>query len=291
MNAPRRRDGIARLREQGISERRAGGLVGLSRSVLRYSPTTHNTPEWEERIRVLAAAQVRWGYRRVWEWLRREGRTVNRKRIHRLWRKLGLQVPRRKRKPRRKSRGTVPLAAQRPNHVWTWDFIHDSTRDGRGLKSLTVSDEFTREGLAIETDRRMPAARVVEVLTRLVRQHGAPAYVRSDNGPEFVARRVQRELAAHGIEPYYIHPGSPWENAFGESFNGRFRDECLNVEVYDTVPEAQVVHERWRRHYNTARPHSGLGYHTPAEFKAAWRGPALGAPPPNPRIYRIGHQT
>jgi putative transposase len=224
----------------------------------------------EERIKALAGQHPRYGYLRIWALLRRAGHAVNRKRVHRLWRKLKLQVPRRRKKKRYVSSGQVLLRAEHPNHVWPWDFSYDTTADGRTLRCLTISDEFTREGLAIRTRRRFPAERAVEVLGELVEEHGAPLFLRRDNGPEFSAAKLKDWLAAHGIQTYYIEPGAPWQNGYGESFNGKFRDECLNMEVYYSEAEAQAVHERYRRQFNTERPHSSLKYSTPAEFKAQW---------------------
>jgi len=245
-------------------------LTKVSRSVRQYRSVSQPDTTLEERIKALAGQHPRYGYLRIWALLRREGRLVNRKRVHRLWRKLKLQVPRRRKKKRYVSSGQVPLRAECPNHVWTWDFIYDTTADGRTLRCLTISDEFTREGLAIRSRRRFPAKRAVEVLGELVEEHGAPLFLRSDNGPEFIAAKLKDWLAAHGIQTYYIEPGAPWQNGYGESFNGKFRDECLNMEVYYSEAEAQAVHERYRRHFNTERPHSSLKYRTPAEFKAQW---------------------
>jgi putative transposase len=244
------------LQAQGISERQACRLARISRSVRRYHPAPGQNAALEERIKTLAGQHPRYGYLRVWALLRRAGQEVNRKRVHRLWRKLSLQVPRRRKKKRYVSSGQVPLRAEHPNHVWTWDFIYDTTADGRTLRCLTVSDEFTREGLALRTRRRFPASRAVEVLEELVETHGAPWYLRSDNGPEFIAAKLKAWLAQHGIQTCYIEPGAPWQNAYGESFNGKFRDECLNMEVYYSEAEAQAVHEHYRGHFNTERPHS-----------------------------------
>jgi putative transposase len=216
---------------------------------------------------LLAAQHPRYGYLRVWALLRRAGQLVNRKRVYRLWRELGLQVPRRRRKRRCVRQGSVPRRAEHPNHIWTWDFIYDTTADGRTLRCLTVADEFTREGLAIRTRRRFPAACAVEVLAQLVAERGAPLFLRSDNGPEFVAARLRTWLAGHGIRTCYIEPGAPWQNAYGESFNGKFRDECLSLEWFRNRVEAKIVIEGWRRHYNEVRPHSSLMYETPSEFK------------------------
>ena len=258
------------LEKEGVSQRRSCGLAQVSRSVRRYCSVRQPDTGLEERIRALAGQHPRYGYLRIWALLRRAGEGVNRKRVHRLWRKLKLQVPRRRKKKRYVSSGQVPLRAEHPNHVWTWDFVYDTTADGRTLRCLTISDEFTREGLAIRTRRRFPAARAIDVLEGLVAEHGAPLFLRSDNGPEFIAAKLKSWLAAHGIQTRYIEPGAPWQNGYGESFNGKFRDECLNMEVYYTEAEAQAVHEVYRRHFNTERPHSSLKYNTPAEFKAQW---------------------
>lgn len=258
------------LETLGVSQRRACGLVRLSRSVRQYRSVRQPDTTLEERIKALAGQHPRYGYLRVWALLRREGQEVNHKRVHRLWRKLKLQVPRRRKKKRYVSGGQVPLRAEHPNHVWTWDFIYDTTADGRTLRCLTISDEFTREGLAIRTRRRFPAERALEVLEELIQEHGVPLFLRSDNGPEFIAAKLKEWLAKHGIRTHYIEPGAPWQNGYGESFNGKFRDECLNMEVYYSEAEAQAVHEHYLRNYNTERPHSSLKYRTPAEFKTQW---------------------
>jgi hypothetical protein len=164
----------------------------------------------------------------------------------------------------------MPRAATRPNEVWTYDFIHDACFGGRKLKMLTVVDEFTRECLAIEVATSLRSERVIAVLRRLFEERGGPEYIRSDNGPEFIAELIRRWLKERSLETIYITPGHPWENAHEESFNGRFRDECLNMEVFSNVAEARVVIEQWRRHYNEERPHSSLGYRAPAEFLEAW---------------------
>ena len=164
----------------------------------------------------------------------------------------------------------VPTQATYPGHVWTYDVVHDACWNGAKLKVLPVVDEFTRECLAIEVATSLPAARVIAVLARLFALHGAPAYLRSDNGPEFVAHQVQTWLALHHAETLYIDPGCPWQNGFGESFNGSLRDECLNMSAFASVAEARILLERFRRQYNDERPHSRLGYRTPAEFKADW---------------------
>lgn len=254
-----------------MSERRGCRLAGISRMGLRYRPKLQ--PENEaltKRLRAISKEHTRYGYRRAWVELRREGHVVNRKRVHRLWREEGLHVPRRKKRRRAKG-GAVPLTAERPNHVWAYDFMLDATADGRRLRVLTIKDEFTRLSPAVAVDRRMPATSVVEVLERAFAEHGAPEYLRSDNGPEFVAKAIKDWLAQHNVKTHYIDPASPWQNAFGESFNSSLRDECLNLEVFGSLAEARVLIEQWRRHYNTTRPHSALAYLTPAEFLAQWK--------------------
>lgn len=171
---------------------------------------------------------------------------------------------RRRRADRRVSR---PIEATAPNQVWPYDFVHDTCATGQRLKILTLTDEFTRESLAIEVATTIRAARVIRVLEQVFRQHGVPAYLRSDNGPEFVAHAVQRWLAVQQVQTAYIAPGSPWQNAYGESFNGRLRDECLTLEWFRNLAEAKVVIAMWRQHYNAARPHSSLSYQTPQEFR------------------------
>ncbi len=270
VSAPQRRSGVIFLKEREISERRACSLVGLSRSSFHYPAHPRDNTELEERLKKTAQKYPRHGYRRAWALERRSGRVVNHKRVFRLWRKLGLSLPRRRRKKRVPGRKMVLVKAEYPNQVWTYDFLFDACENGQKLKILTVEDEFTREGLAVEVDRRLPSRRVVEVLAKLFRERGAPVYLRSDNGPEFIARIVKHWLQESGTKTIYIEPGRPWQNAYGESFNGRFRDECLNLELFHSVNEGRVVMENWRRYYNEERPHSSLGYQTPAEYRAAW---------------------
>lgn len=259
------------LVERGVSERRACALVAANRATVQYHPRAHADDGVAQRLAVLAQRHPRYGYRRVWALLRREGRAVNRKRVHRLWRAAQLQVA----KPRRRRRhagvsASAPTQATHPGHVWTYDFVHDACLTGAKLKLLPVVDEFTRECLAIEVATALPAARVIGVLDRLFAAHGAPAYLRSDNGPEFMAHVIREWLARHQAATLYIEPGCPWQNGFGESFNGSLRDECLNMQAFASVAEARIQVERFRRSYNEERPHSRLGYRTPAEFKVDW---------------------
>ena len=195
---------------------------------------------------------------------------MNRKKVYRLWKQMGLSLPKRRSRRRSRKGSGAPLRAIYPNHVWTYDFMADTTLDERKLRILTVVDEFTRESVGIRVGRRMPALAVLAILEQLFAERGAPEYLRSDNGPEFIAQAVQSWVQSQGTKTYYIAPGSPWQNAYGESFNDKLRDECLNMEVFLSVQEAQIVVEGWRRHYNQERPHSSLGYKTPIEFRAEW---------------------
>lgn len=198
--------------------------------------------------------------------LHREGRRVNKKRVHRIWKEEGLQV---QRKPKRKRRGPVGEVinkAEYKNHVWSYDFVEDRTMSGNRVRFLAVVDEYTRECLAIEAGRSMGGKEVIECLEWLFMVHGTPQYIRSDNGPEFVAKAVREWLEKEGCQTIYIEPGSPWENPYIESFNGKFRDECLNMELFRNVNEAQEIVNAWKEEYNERRPHSSLGNLTPKEF-------------------------
>lgn len=270
VSLPSRREAAKELREREThSQRRACALVGIWRSSFRYEPI----PETEEekglrgRIRELAFCHKRYGCRRVRVMLVREGWKVNKKRMHRIWKEERLQLPRKRRK--RRSLGAkgevVPKALYR-NHVWTYDFIEDSTVTGSRLRILAVLDEYTRKCLAIEVGRSFDALKVLRCLEWLFLTGGTPEHIRSDNGPEFVAKVVREWFGKNGSKTLYIEPGSPWENGYMESFLGKFRDECLNMEVFGNERETRIVVERWRQEYNERRPHSGLGGLTPAEF-------------------------
>jgi transposase InsO family protein len=226
-----------------------------------------------ERVVALSRENPRYGYRRAWALLRREGWKVNKKRVQRLWTEEGLKVPEKQRKRRRLPRGTsdngcTRSRAEHRNHVWSYDFVMDRTEDGRRLKMMPVVDEHTRECLAIEVERSITAEDVVGTLATLFRERGEPTFVRSDNGPEFIASAVRSWLEASGVGTLYIEPGSPWENAYGESFIGRLGDELLKREAFTGLLEAKVLVEEYRQHYNHRRPHSALGYRTPSEFAA-----------------------
>jgi len=230
-----------------------------------------------ERIVELALQYGRYGYRRITVLLRWEGRRVNPKRVERLWRQEGLKVPRKQPRRRRlwlNEGSCVRLRPQRPNHVWSYDFLADRTADRRAYRMLTVMDEFTRESLAIVVGRRLKAENVQACLTDLFLTRGIPQYLRSDNGSEFTGSVVRGWLNQLGVGTLFIEPGSPWENGYIESFHGKLRDELLNGELFDTLEEARVLIERWRKDYNNHRPHSSLGDRPPApEAIAPWMLP------------------
>ena len=256
----------------GLSERRGCAVIGIGRSSVGYLAHACDDDELLNRIKKLALRHPRYGYRRVWALLKREGERINRKKILRLWRKAGLVLKRRPSRIRRKgNRVEGPLRATHPRHVVTYDFVFDRTADGRALKLLTVVDEFTREALAIAVGYRMTAVQVMWVLARAFKAGGWPEYLRSDNGPEFVAEALETWLKGCGVVTHHIDPGSPWQNAYGESFNGRLRAECLDLEVFETDEEARKVLEAWRVQYNVRRPHSSLGYRTPDEVRRTWK--------------------
>lgn len=255
-----------------ISERRACRALGQSRSSQRYLPVRKDgEAALVARMRKLSGDHPRYGHRRIHELLRREGWRVNRKRVQRLWRREGLRVPRRQRKKRRlggSENGCVRHRAEYRNHVWSYDFTMDQTADGKRLKLMPVVDEYTRECHAIEVERGITAEGVISTLEYLFRVHGEPEFIRSDNGPEFIASAVREWLASSGVKTLYIAPGSPWENAYVESFNGKLEDELLGGEIFHTLLEARVLIEDYRVRYTHERPHSSLGYKTPAEFAA-----------------------
>jgi transposase InsO family protein len=233
----------------------------------------------------LACQYGRCGYRRVAALLRAEGFAVNHKRVERLWRREGLKVPARQPKRGRlwlNDGSCIRLRPEHKDHVWSYDFVQARTRDGRAFRMLNVIDEYTRECLAIDVARQLRADDVLERLSDLFVRRGVPAHIRSDNGPEFTAKAVREWLGRVGVGTLYIEPGSPWENGYIESFNGKLSDELLDGEVFDTLLEAKVLIERWRVSYNTVRPHSSLGYRPPAPEAISPWGPALGATPLGP---------
>ena len=249
-----------------FSCRRACTLLGVARSTLGYVPRRGGEDRLLlARLRRLAQQHPRYGYRRIWAVLRRAGRRVNAKRVYRLWRLGGLGLPRRRPARKQRTGERVRPLATAPNEVWTYDFVYDWAARGGQFKCLTVVDEYTRECLALEPARSLPARDVLRVLRQLVTRYGSPRYLRSDNGPEFIARRVRGWLARTGIATAYIEPGKPWQNGVGESFHSRLRDECLDREWFHSLAEARVLLEQFRRTYNEQRPHSSLRYRTPAE--------------------------
>ncbi len=218
-------------------------------------------------IIALAMTYGRYGYRRITALLHQAGWMVNRKRVERIWRREGLKVPRRQPKRGRlwlNDGSCIRLRPERVNHVWAYDFVEDRTHEGRKFRMLCVVDEFSREALAIRVGRQLNSADVIETLAELMLERGTPSHIRSDNGPEFVARAVRQWIAAVGASTAYIEPGSPWENGYVESFNSKLRDELLNGEIFYSLNEAQILIEAWRRHYNAIRPHSALGWRPPA---------------------------
>jgi putative transposase len=269
VSVPARRAGVAYATGKGLSQRRACTLLGVGRSALHYCSTklAKDAPVLA-RMAELAAQYPRYGYRRIAIFLGRDGHVMSFGRVHRLWRQARLQVPRKRPRKRIVTGRPRPNAPTGTNQVWSYDFVFDWCANGQQLKCLTVTDEWTKEGLAIEVDGRIRSGRVIEVLSRLVSERGAPLYLRSDNGPEFVSRALLKWIVDQGIATALIDPGKPWQNGATESFNGKFRDECLSLEWFRSRTEAKVLIEAWRKHFNTVRPHSSLGYLTPAAFAA-----------------------
>ena len=249
------------------SERRACLVIGQPRSTQRYDK---QIPADEDLLRQhiieLASEYGRYGYRRITALMRNEGWLVNHKRVQRIWREEGLKVPQKQPKRGRlwlNDGSIVRLKPLFPKHVWSYDFMQDRTHNSAKFRILNVMDEFTRECLAVRVDRSLTSHNVIEVLTELFIERGVPVHIRSDNGPEFIAKRVRDWLERLQVRPLFIEPGSPWENGYIESFNGKMRDELLNIEIFYSLKEAQIMIEMWRRHYNTVRPHSALGYRPP----------------------------
>jgi putative transposase len=274
----KRRRAVCRVRETlQVSERRACETLGQPRSTQRQVPRTSvEEDRLRSRITSLACQYGRYGYMRITGLLRAEGWQVNHKRVERIWREEGLKVPRKQRKRRRlwyADGSCVRLRPEYKDHVWSYDFVADRTSDGRPLKILTLIDEYTRECLAIHVDRRIKTDGVMEQLTEVFVRRGTPAYLRSDNGSEFSNAEIRQWLKRLGVRTMFIEPGSPWENGYVESFNGKLRDELLNREIFDTLLEARVLTEEYRWEYNTIRPHSSLNYRPPAP--EAWVNPAV----------------
>lgn len=267
----RRRDAVFHLKNTyHVSERRACATTGQARSTQRLLPPKQDKNKaLLERIEALVRENPRAGYRTITDMLKLEGWHVNLKRVHRLWKQEGYRVPIAKKKPRHSgssANACHKIKAQAPNDVWTYDFIFDRLEDGRALKILAVTDEYTRESLAIVVGNSLGSADVVLTLNDIAKRRGFPRYLRSDNGSEFVSEAVKRWFAASGTEGLYVEKGSPWQNGFAEAFNSRFREECLNMNLFYTVKEASEIIKDWQWRYNERRPHSSLKGLPPAEF-------------------------
>ena len=262
----------------GMSERHACRLLGQSRGTQRYEPMRRaDEDRLTAAVVALASEYGRYGYKKIAAMLQRSGWQAGRDRVERIWRREGLKVPQ-KQRPRRRlwlnDGSCIRLRPERANHVWSYDFVNARTHDGRLLRILALIDEYTRECLALRVARRLNSQDVIETLSEVMLWRGIPEHIRSDNGPEFVARQLRDWLQGLGTSPLYIEPGSPWENGYCESFNGKLREECLNGEIFYSLKEARIVIEQWRRQYNRVRPHAALGYRPPA--------PGAYTPPWNP---------
>jgi len=266
-----------------VSQRRACRVLSQPRSTQRYRPRVPDDEAalWAA-IHGVVRRHPRYGYRMVWAKLRQAGWRVNKKRVYRLWKREGFKVPQKQRKKRHlgtSENGCGRRSAEGKNDVWAWDFIHDRDEQGRPLKWLSVVDEFTRECLVLEVERHLTAADVVALVSEGMAIRGAPRHIRSDNGPEFIARALRRFLGAAEVETLYIEPGAPWENGYAESFHSRLRDELLDAEIFTGLRDAKALAAGWKNEYNHRRPHSSLGYRTPAAYAATLAGPAIGAAP------------
>lgn len=271
---------VTQATERGLSERHACRLVKVTRSSVRYQAHPRQSQPWsdkvlKERLEQIKAKYPRFGSPRAHALLdaelRLEGKTINHKRVERLWRKSGLQVPQRPKKRKIKTGLRVSPQAEHPNHVWSYDFQADALVSGRKLRLLNILDEFTREWLSVTVGVSLTSQAILVALTPLFLSRGVPHFVRSDNGPEFIAAEVQDWLKQKGTAPHFIDPGCPWQNGFVESFHGKLRDELLDREVFISVAEAQTRLETHRRWYNEGRPHSRLNSLSPMTFAQNWR--------------------
>ena len=247
----------------GMSERHACRLLGQSRGTQRYEPMRRaDEDRLTAAVVALASEYGRYGYKKIAAMLQRSGWQAGRDRVERIWRSEGLKVPQ-KQRPRRRlwlnDGSCIRLRPERANHVWSYDFVNARTHDGRLLRILALIDEYTRECLALRVARRLNSQDVIETLSEVMLWRGIPEHIRSDNGPEFVARQLRDWLQGLGTSPLYIEPGSPWENGYCESFNGKLREECLNGEIFYSLKEARIVIEQWRQQYNRVRPHARVG--------------------------------
>jgi len=251
--------------------------VGIARSTQQYkSATQHDDQALRLALIRLAKQYGRYGYRKIAELLRIEGWKVNHKKAERIWREEGLQLPKRHKKRKRlyhKDSSIIRLRPLYPNHIWSIDFVHDKLSNGRPYKMLTVLDEYTRQALCVAVNIKIGSAEVLEALYSLILEHGKPEYIRSDNGPEFIAAALQEWLLKVGISPIQIHPGSPWENGYNERFNGTLRKEVLNAEWFTTTKQAQTVINQWLKQYNHIRPHQALNMRPPVPETLSRNGP------------------
>lgn len=265
-----------------VSQRRACRTIAQPRATQRYQPQVReDESRLVKRIHELVGKRPRFGYRRIAALLKREGWRVNLKRVYRLWRREGLKVPKKTRKKRRlgsSANGCVRRRAERKNHVWALDFIFDRTASGSSLKWLSIVDEYTRQCLTLKVSRSLTSEDVIDTLAELFAMYGVPEHLRSDNGPEFIARALRDWLAQVNVGTLYIEPGSPWENGYAESFHSRLRDELLNCEVFENLREAREFARAWREDYNHHRPHSSLGYVPPDEFARGCAASVRAAP-------------
>ena len=267
VSAPARRRQVDYAKRRGLSERWACALLSVARSALHYEARmpVRDAPVLAAMVS-LSAQYPRFGYRRIQVFLERQGLVMSADRVWRLWRQAKLQVPRRRPRRRIATARPRPVAPTGRNQGWAYDFVFDACANGQQLKCLPVVDEYTCESLAIDVAGSIRSARVIDVLAQLISVRGAPSYLRSDNGPEFVSRALLRWAAQNQLETALIDPGKPWQNGVNESFNGKFRDECLSMEWFRNRAEAKAVISSWRQHYNEIRPHSRLGNKTPGEF-------------------------
>lgn len=256
------------VRELGVSERRACKIIGQDRSTQRYEKQPNEEQEkLRNRVVDIATEYGRYGYRKVTEMLNLEGWDVGKDRVFTIWRQEGLKVPQKQPKRSRlwlADGSCVRHRPERKNHVWSYDFVSDQTHDGRKIKILNIIDEYTRECLVSHVARRIRSQDVILILADLFLQRGCPQFIRSDNGPEFIAKELVKWMKKLEVQPLFIEPGSPWENGYCESFNGKMRYELLNGEIFYSLMEAKIIIEKWRQHYNTKRPHSSLGGKPPA---------------------------
>jgi len=278
VSAPERKRLAGAVVEQvRCSARAVCRYLGLNRGTWRYQAKEADVGQrrLEEAVLKMSRKYPTQGYRKITYKLREAGWRVNKKQVQRIRREEGLGVPPPRKKLRRQGVSTgLPTRATHRNHVWTWDFIQDRTVRGGAVRVLTIMDEYTRECHMLRTDRKLTAADVLRTLREAIERQGAPEYIRSDNGPEFIAREIQKWLRQHQIKTIYIDPGCPWQNGYVESFHARLRQECLDRELLYTLTEARVVIEDWRRYYNTERPHRSLQYLTPEKFAEKLKSPA-----------------